>query len=114
MEENVEDPAIEERMDIDPQPSTSGVQIHASGSDNDSDHEGIERESENERERIDDSAFIERNVLVRQRPLRRRMREMAAFSRHLPRRRSGERDGWQETDFFIVFTFLSLSLSLPS
>ena len=47
-------------MDIDPQPSTSGVQIHVGESE--SDHGSTQRESKDDREMLSDSAFIERNV----------------------------------------------------
>ena len=49
-------------MDIDPQPSTPGVQIHVGESDSESDHGSTQRESENDSERLSDSAFIERNM----------------------------------------------------
>ena len=56
----VDNPAIVEHMDIDPQPSTSEVQIHIS--DSESDHGSTRRESEDDSEMLSDSAFIERNV----------------------------------------------------
>ena len=50
-------------MDIDLQPSTSGVQIDVGESDGESDHGSTQRESEDDSEMLSDSAFIERNVL---------------------------------------------------
>ena len=68
MEEDVvDDPAIVERMDIDPQPSTSGVQIHVGESDSKSDHGSTQRESGDDSELLSDSSFIERNVRSRRR-----------------------------------------------
>ena len=49
-------------MDIDPQLSTSRVQIHVGESDSESDHGSKQRESDDDSEMLSDSAFIERNV----------------------------------------------------
>ena len=102
-----DDPAIVESMETEPQPSTSGLQIHTRDSDNDSDHEGQQRESDDDSEMLSDSAFIERNVRARWRPVRRRERGRRGRQRSSdpPRRRSGESDLWQETDSFVPNTY---------
>ena len=57
-------------MEIDPQPSISGVKIHVHESDSESDHGSTQRESEDDSEMLSDSAFIERNVCSQRQPFR--------------------------------------------
>ena len=74
-EEEIDDPAIVDPVNVEPQPSTSGVVTRHDISDSDSADVGKDTKDVIASEVLDDSDFIERTVRARKWTLRRRSRE---------------------------------------